>query len=123
MNRIGSASAFAGGSNQTTRRATDSVSGVKGMGFLVGEVGMTDEVKKSKRARTVPDDQRKYYTLAIDFTTAGSKPLRNWLNENEQQKDFRPNADEPFGGFKFTEPPRFRFDRKGRRGAMPDADP
>jgi hypothetical protein len=34
MNLTGSASALAGGSNQTTRRATRSVSGLRGIGVM-----------------------------------------------------------------------------------------
>ena len=65
---------------------------------------------------------RKYYTLNIDFKIASLTPMRNWVNQNEQMKGYHPDAREPFCGLQFSEPPRIKFDRKGRRGALPDAD-
>ncbi len=67
-------------------------------------------------------ETRKYYTFATDFTLKDA-PLRRWVNEEEQMRNFRAESGKPFRGIKFSEPPRISFDRKGRCGAVLDADP
>jgi hypothetical protein len=83
---------------------------------------MTGDAAQGDRGGGVPAGPRKYYTLNIDFKIASLTPMRNWVNQNEQMKGYHPDAREPFCGLQFSEPPRIKFDRKGRRGALPDAD-
>lgn len=67
-------------------------------------------------------EDRKYYTFATDFNLKHA-PLRQWVNEQEQMKAYFPDSTKPFGGLEFFEPPRIRFETKGRRGPVLDADP
>jgi hypothetical protein len=84
---------------------------------------VTENMKKSEQGKDAPAGPRKYYTLETDFTVANTSPLRHWVNQKEQNAGLRSNADLPFGGYRFSEPPQIRFDRKGRRGVLLDADP
>ena len=84
---------------------------------------MTNEAKAGAQAQSVlAAGERKYYRLETDFST-DSAPYPEWVNKKEQSKSLRPEADKPFRGFQFFEPPRIKFDRKGRRGALDDARP
>jgi hypothetical protein len=82
---------------------------------------MTNEVNKIEQTGPAAGE-RKYYTIETDFTLS-SAPVREWINKREQMKDFYPDSSKPFGGIRFSEPPQIRFDRKGHRGALSDADP
>ncbi|WP_441516916.1 imm11 family protein [Bradyrhizobium sp. 2TAF24] len=66
---------------------------------------------------------RRHFSLEVDFNIANKKPVRQWVNEAAQSVGFRPDRSLPFRGYRFSEPPQIRYDRKGRRGAIPDADP
>jgi Zn-finger nucleic acid-binding protein len=88
------------------------------------EDSMTEEFTKGSQTQASAPAKgvRKYFTFAPDFALR-SAPLREWVNENEQMKGFRPASSKPFGGIDFSEPPQIRFDRKGRRGTVIDASP
>ncbi|MFZ3224383.1 MAG: DUF1629 domain-containing protein, partial [Xanthobacteraceae bacterium] len=84
---------------------------------------MTGELEAEAQSQRVSAaGERKYYRLEADFST-DSTPYPEWINKKEQSKGLRPEADKPFRGFQFSEPPRIKFDRKGRRGALDDARP
>jgi hypothetical protein len=83
---------------------------------------MTGKATTGDRREGVPPEPRKYYTLDIDFKVAGASPMREWVNQKEQMKGYHSDASKPFRGLRFSEAPRIRFDRKGRRGAFSDAD-
>jgi len=68
-------------------------------------------------------EQRKYYSLEIDFSVANKAPAHEWLNQEEQMRDFYPYPDRPFRGITFSEPPRIQFERKRGRVALRDAGP
>src|SRR4051794_17571044 len=83
---------------------------------------MTGNATQRDRREGVPTGPRKYYALDFDFRVAGASPMRDWVNKSEQMKGYYPDSRKPFCGLQFSEPPRIKFDRKGRRGALPDAD-
>ncbi len=83
---------------------------------------MTGSAAQGDQRAVVPAGPRKYYTLSIDFKVAGPSPMRDWVNQNEQMKGYYPDSANPFCGLQFSEPPRIKFDCKGKRGALPDAD-
>jgi Protein of unknown function (DUF1629) len=83
---------------------------------------MTGKATTGDRREGVSPEPRKYYTLDIDFKVAGASPMREWVNQKEQMKGYHSDASKPFRGLQFSETPRIRSDRKGRRGAFSDAD-
>jgi hypothetical protein len=83
---------------------------------------MTGNAAQDGRGGGVSAGPRKYYSLSIDFKVAGLSPMRDWVNQNEQMKSHYPDARKAFCGLQFSEPPRIKFDRKGRRSALLDAD-
>ena len=87
---------------------------------------MTNEAKAGAQAQSVlAAGERKYYRLETDFST-DSAPYPEWVNKKEQSKSLNldpNNSNKPFHGFQFSEPPRIKFDRKRRRGALDDTRP
>ncbi len=83
---------------------------------------MTENATPDDRHEGTPAAERKYYTLDIDFKVAGASPMREWVSKREQMKGYHSDPSKPFRGLRFSELPQIRFDRKGRRGALPDAD-
>ncbi|MDZ4379979.1 MAG: DUF1629 domain-containing protein [Parvibaculum sp.] len=67
------------------------------------------------------EEKRKYFLIRRDMDLEKT-PLRVWVNEKLLRKDFPADHKLPFFGLKFPEPPRIRFDRKGRTRPLRDAD-
>lgn len=65
---------------------------------------------------------RKYYSLEIDFNVANKVQYPKWVNKTEQMKGFFARPDQAFRGLVFSEPPRFRFERKRANSRLLDAE-
>jgi hypothetical protein len=83
-------------------------------GALQQERLMTGSATQSDRHEGAPAGPRKYFELPVDFKVANASPSQRWVNQKEQMKGYHPDANKPFRGLQFSEPPRIEFDRKSK---------